>query len=81
VFSVLLTGPKGCRFKPGRGDGFLRAIKIRSTLYVGWEVKQEVPCRKILWHVKILLDVSQLLNTKILIPSSIPPSRSRCLCW
>jgi hypothetical protein len=26
-------------FKPGRGDGFLRAIKIRGTPSFGWEVK------------------------------------------
>jgi hypothetical protein len=32
VVSVLATGPKGCVFEPGQGDGFLRAIKIRSTL-------------------------------------------------
>jgi hypothetical protein len=31
VVSVLATGPKGCGFEPGQGDGFLRAIKIRST--------------------------------------------------
>jgi hypothetical protein len=31
VVSVLATGPKGRRFEPGLGDGFLRAIKIRST--------------------------------------------------
>jgi hypothetical protein len=31
VVSVLATGPKGCGFEPGLGDGFLRAIKIRST--------------------------------------------------
>jgi hypothetical protein len=31
VVSVLATGPKGHRFKHGRGDGFLRAIKICST--------------------------------------------------
>jgi hypothetical protein len=29
--SVLVTGPKGCEFEPGQDDGFLRAIKIRST--------------------------------------------------
>jgi hypothetical protein len=27
VVSVLATGPKGRRFKPGQGDGFLRVIK------------------------------------------------------
>jgi hypothetical protein len=31
VVSVLATGPKGCRFEPGQGDGFLRAIKISSA--------------------------------------------------
>jgi hypothetical protein len=31
VVNVSATGPKGCVFEPGQGDGFLRAIKIRST--------------------------------------------------
>jgi hypothetical protein len=30
VVSMLATGSKGCGFEPGQGDGFLRAIKIRS---------------------------------------------------
>jgi hypothetical protein len=53
VDSMTATGPKGLGFKPGQGDKFLRAIKIRSTPSFGWEVKPEVPCRKILRHVKI----------------------------
>jgi hypothetical protein len=52
VFGALSTGPKGRGFKPGRGDGFLRAIKIRSTPSFVWEVKPDVPCRKISRHVK-----------------------------
>jgi hypothetical protein len=52
VVSVLATGPEVLGFKPGRGDGFLRAIKIRSTTSFGWETKQEVPCPEILPHVK-----------------------------
>jgi uncharacterized protein YcfJ len=52
VVNVLATGPKGHGFKHGRGNGFLRAIKICSTPSFGWEVKSEVPCPKILWHVK-----------------------------
>jgi hypothetical protein len=32
VASVLATELKGCGFEPGQGDGFLRAMKIRSTL-------------------------------------------------
>jgi hypothetical protein len=31
VVSVIATGPKVRRFETGQGDGFLRAIKIRST--------------------------------------------------
>jgi hypothetical protein len=52
VVNVLATGPKGCAFKPGQGDGFLRAIKIHSTPSFRWEVKLEVPYRKILRCVK-----------------------------
>jgi hypothetical protein len=52
VVSVLAAGPKGDGFKPSRGDGFLRAIKIPVTPSFGWEVKLQVPCRKILRHVK-----------------------------
>jgi hypothetical protein len=37
VVNVLATGPKG------RSDGSLRAIKIRSTLSFGGEVKRESP--------------------------------------
>jgi hypothetical protein len=31
VVSVLAIGPKGCRLKPGQGDGVLWVIKICST--------------------------------------------------
>jgi hypothetical protein len=49
---VLSTGPKVCGFKPGRGDGYLRAIKIRSAPSFGGEAKTSAPYRKILRHVK-----------------------------
>jgi hypothetical protein len=52
VVSVLATGPNGRGFNPGRGDGFLKAIKIRSTTSFGWQVKPEVSCRKLFRHVK-----------------------------
>jgi hypothetical protein len=55
VVSVLATGPEGQGFEPGQGDGFLRAIKIRSTPSIAWEVKPKVPFHKILRHVKDLL--------------------------
>jgi hypothetical protein len=43
VVSVLTTGPKGCGFDPGKGDGFLRRKKSDAHLPVGWEVKPEGP--------------------------------------
>jgi hypothetical protein len=52
---VLAIGPKVCGFKPGQGDGFLRAIKICSTPSFEGEEKLEASCRKILRHVKQLL--------------------------
>jgi hypothetical protein len=55
VVSVLANVPKRRGFEPGQGDGFLRAIKIRSTPSFRWEVKPEVSCRMILWHIKVLL--------------------------
>jgi hypothetical protein len=42
VVSVLATKPKGRGFKSGICDGFLRAIKIRSTPSFGLEVKPDV---------------------------------------
>jgi hypothetical protein len=45
-------GHKVRGFNTGRDDGFLRAIKIPSTPSLGREVKAEVPCRRILRHVK-----------------------------
>jgi hypothetical protein len=63
VVSVLVTGPKDRRFKPDRGDEFLRAIKIRSTPSFGWEVKPEAPDRKILLPIKkIPLSVNEMLR-------------------
>jgi hypothetical protein len=55
VVNVLATGPRGHGFKPGQGNGFLRAIKISITPSFGWEVKPEFPYRKILRHVEDLL--------------------------
>jgi hypothetical protein len=52
MVNMLATGPKGRWFIPGQGDGFLRAINIRSTPSFEREVKSEVLCRKIFRHVK-----------------------------
>jgi hypothetical protein len=77
MVSVLATRPKVRGIKPGRDDGFLRAIKIRSTLSFGEKVKPEAPCRKILRHVKNHLQ----MRTKILRKTEfiIPFARSSCL--
>jgi hypothetical protein len=56
-----------------------RAIEIHSTPSFRWEVKPEVPYSKILRHVKNLLTYQRYWIHEILIPSSIPPTRSRCL--
>jgi hypothetical protein len=80
VVANIVTGPKGSGFEPGQGDGFIRAIKIRSTTSFGWEVKAEVPCRKILRHVKHLLKShgDGYINSHFLRPFSY--SLQRCLC-
>jgi hypothetical protein len=52
VVSVHTTGQKGRGFIPCRGDVFLIAINSRSKPSAGCEVKPEVPCHKILQHVK-----------------------------
>jgi hypothetical protein len=54
VVSVLATGPKGCGFKSCNGDGFLMAIKIRSTPSFGWEVKPEAHVIRFYCMLKIL---------------------------
>jgi hypothetical protein len=66
VVSLFATGPKGGGFEPGKGNGFLRAIPS-----FGWEVKPEIPCRKILRHVKELLESHGDGQTKFLFHSPI----------
>jgi hypothetical protein len=61
VVSVLATGPKGRRFKPGLGYGILRDINIHSTPFFGWEVEPDAPCHTILRHVKTLASVNEIL--------------------
>jgi hypothetical protein len=50
--SCLPLNPRFAGSNPTEGDGFLRAIKIRSTTAFGGEVKPSAPCCKILRHVK-----------------------------
>jgi hypothetical protein len=41
---VLATGPRFAGLNPVEDNGFLRAIKIRSTISFGGEVKPSAPC-------------------------------------
>jgi hypothetical protein len=52
VVNVLSIGPKIHEFKPGRGRWIFKDDKIRSTTFLGTEVKPAAPCRQILRHVR-----------------------------
>jgi hypothetical protein len=68
MISVLAIGVEVCFFKPGQGDGFLRAIGICSIYSFGGEVKPEDPCCKILQHVRELCKYKRnILETEAII--------------
>jgi hypothetical protein len=50
--SCLLLNTRFVGWNLAKDDGFLTAIKIRSTTSFGGEVKLAVPCRKIIRHVE-----------------------------
>jgi hypothetical protein len=52
VVAILSLDPTFVGSNPDEDDGFLRAIKIRSTTFFGGEVKPLVPCRKVFRYVK-----------------------------
>jgi hypothetical protein len=62
MVSVLAIRTNVRGFKPGRGDGYLRAIRDRKKPSFGGEVKPEAPHRTIKRHVKNHLQV----QTKII---------------
>jgi hypothetical protein len=81
---VLAIRPKVRGFKPGRGDGYLRPINIRSTHSFGGEVKPEVPCCKILQHVKKSLASMNKHTSQSQMHHSLRPFlllATRWLCW
>jgi hypothetical protein len=78
MISVLAVGLK----VRGRGDGFLRAIKIRSTPLFRGEVKPDAPWHKIIRHVqKNRWEITKILRKAKLIFFA----HSSCLllddCW
>jgi hypothetical protein len=81
VVSVHSTRPKGHEFKLNQGDGFLRGIKISSTPFFRWEVKPEVPCLKILRHVKHPLTYLRYWYAKFSILRPFLLLAPRCICW
>jgi hypothetical protein len=52
MVSVIATGHKVRGYKPGGGDGVLRAIKARGTSSFGRKVKPSGSCRKSLRQFK-----------------------------
>jgi hypothetical protein len=52
VVSVLAVGSRFAGSNPGKDDGSLRVIKIRTTTSFRGEVKPLIQCCKLLWHVK-----------------------------
>jgi hypothetical protein len=81
VVIVLAVGYKVC---PAKDDGFLRAIKVRSTTSFGQEVKPAVPCRKILRHVKdpykVWKEILRMQNSAIF-SLSFSWFAAGYLCW
>jgi hypothetical protein len=63
--SFLPSDPRFASSNPAEDDGFLRAIKIRSTTSFRGESKLMVPFRKILWHVKLPYIMKEILVGQI----------------
>jgi hypothetical protein len=88
VVSVRATEPKGRGLNPGRDNGILSAIKIRSTPSFRWEVKPEVPCCNVLRYVKIprgMSDIdrqkSSLLRPFLLLAPDVSAGRTAIELW
>jgi hypothetical protein len=74
---------QGSGSNPAEGDGFLRAIKIRSQTSFGREVKPSAPCRRILRHVKYPLRYdsdTDWQNSGAISRQISPRFVSTCLC-
>jgi hypothetical protein len=84
MVSVLYIGRKVRGFKPDRGDGFIRAIKIRCMASFGREVKLSAPCRKLLRHVKNYFGRTNRNSSHDHIHNFFRPFlllATRLLCW
>jgi hypothetical protein len=57
VVACLPLDPRFAGPYPVENDGVVIEIKIRGTTSFGGKIKQSVPCRKILQHVKETFEV------------------------
>jgi hypothetical protein len=64
MVSVFTIGPKVRGFKPGRGEGFLRAIKKPHHLFLGRRSKAGGPKSKILRYVKTSTSIKEYFVDK-----------------
>jgi hypothetical protein len=79
---VLPLHPRFAGLNPAEGNGFLRTIKIHSTISFDGEVKPSAPCHKILWHTKDPLRYDRDTGRQNLVTISRPVSprfATRCL--
>jgi hypothetical protein len=72
MVSVLAIGTKVRGFNPGRGDGFLKAIKILSTPSFGGKINWSTLCLKILRYVKITCKYEQKYFARLNVHSFFP---------
>jgi hypothetical protein len=80
---VLAIGSMVCGFRPGRGHGSLRSIRLRSTSSFGGQVKPQAPCPRILRHVKTTCKYEQKYFARQNSHSFCPflLLGNRWLCW
>jgi hypothetical protein len=63
VVIVLAIGPKVRGFKPGRGQWFSRAIKVRTTSLFWGVIKPSAPCRKFYDILKNTAEYGQYISS------------------
>jgi hypothetical protein len=76
MVTMLAIRPKVRGFKPGQGDGFIKATKICRPSFRE-EVKLENPCHKILWYVKKITrkyEQKYFARPNSSFPSPVPPA-------
>jgi hypothetical protein len=82
MINVLPLDPRFTGSNPSESNGFLKTIKIRSTISFVGEVKPSAPFRKILQHVKnnfrYYRHTDKKISAAISRPISFPPLLGVC---